>query len=100
MWLGQEPDPRPWGKQDETRTSEGAARAPLGDEVRPRGRQVRTSPGVNPARCWNQREPKRGVALPRLDGLAFSILPSDDSILLSWLVTLYHLTTTVTRLMT
>ena len=25
MWLGQEPDPRPWGKQDETRTSEGAA---------------------------------------------------------------------------
>lgn len=31
-----EPDPRPWGKQDETRTSEGAAPlAPWGDEVRP-----------------------------------------------------------------
>ena len=37
-----------------------------------------------------------GVALPWLDGLTFSILSSDENILLSWLVTLYHLMTTVT----
>ena len=59
MWLGQEPDPRPWGMQDETRASEGAALlAPWEMKSLPRGGHVRTSPGVDPAWwCWNQREP-------------------------------------------
>ena len=60
MWLGQEPDSRPWGMQDETRASEGSAPlAPWEMKSLPRGGHVRTSPGVDPAWwCWNQREPK------------------------------------------
>ena len=68
MWLGQEPDPKPWGMQDETRVNEGAAPlAPWEMKFFPRGGQVRTSPGADPAQwCWNQREPK--WAWPALAG--------------------------------